>query len=150
MGVDEHGCVLHERLGIFKPMPIHRDNGFLFADDIGIVPMLGIESAQLQECIREVKRRDLRGVFGTRTYFLEDNLNFLNQLSGLKQLWFYELELKDSSGVYTQPELELFCVGKRKDGVDFSRLPALRHLIWSYQAKDRGIETLAHLKPLNI
>ena len=132
-------------------MPIVRIGEFLKADDIGITPMLGIESSNIQRCITAVKRQQLKGAFGCPAFgFREKNLDFLHDLPQLIQLWFWEVSLQDVGGIYALENLELFNVHNRTKGIDFLRLSKLKKVIWHYQPKDTGLADLPELEQLYV
>jgi hypothetical protein len=132
-------------------MPITRIGDFLRADDIGITPMLGIESSNIQACIAEVKRLGVKGIFGCSAFdFRENNLDFLNDLPELIQVWLWEVSLQDVGGIYALQNLELFLVHNRTQGIDFSRLQKLKQVIWHYQPKDTGLAQLPDLEQLDV
>jgi len=96
-------------------MPIELDErGFIIWADAIQTPSLGLDSDQLPECIAEVKRRDLKGVFGTVPYFREPDLHFLNQLPSLTDAAFWDITLSDISGLYGLSHLTYLRIsGKR-------------------------------------
>lgn len=132
-------------------MPIKRIGKFLETDDLGIVKSLGIESAQLDECVSEIERRKIEGVFGTPCFgFKEEKLDFLKRLSGIRQVWFWDIALKSIDGIYEQTNLEYFGVSPKRPGIDFSRLQHLHDAVWHPVRNDTGIDALGNLKRLDI
>ena len=82
-------------------MPINfNDDGYVYWPDAWHTPSLGIQSAQLDNCIQEIRNRKLKGVFGTVPYFLEKNLNFLDQLTEIESAAFWDVSLNNLDAVY--------------------------------------------------
>lgn len=132
-------------------MPIARVGKFLETSDLGITHSLGIESFQLKECLSEINRRKIQGIFGSPAFgFTEDNLNFLKDISDIKQVWFWEINLKDISGLYNQKKIEYFCLSPKRPPIDFSAFTDLHDLIWEPINNDKGIEDLQQLVRLDI
>ena len=132
-------------------MPIARAGKFLETADLGIVHSLGIESAQLDDCVAEINRREIRGVFGCPVFgFQERNLDFLERLQEIRQVWFWEIDLKDIAGLYSQPTLAYFGLSPKRPAVDFSHLPRLRDVVWHPVKHDRGLEQLTQLERLDV
>ena len=132
-------------------MPIARTGNFLTVDDIGFTPSLGIESGNMDACIREVNRLGLKGVFGCPCFgFRETDLDFLPRMPQLIQVWLWEVSIGDVSGIYALEDLQLFNVHNRKQGIDFARLPRLKHAIWYYQSKDVNLGRLQGLDQLDV
>ena len=132
-------------------MPITRVEKFLETDDLGIAHSLGIESGHLDDCVAEVNRRGIRGVFGSSVFgFKEDNLDFLNQLQGIRQVWFREIDLKDVAGLYSQKSLEYFGITTKRPAIDYSCFTELRYIVWEPIKHDSGIEKLKYLESLDV
>lgn len=132
-------------------MPIARTGRFFETDDLGIVKSLGMESAHLPACIDEIKRRGIQGVFGCPAFgFGEDNLDFLAELSGIRQVWFWEVSLRRIDALYRQEDLEYFGIHPKRPPIDFSRLQRLRDAVWEPVAGDSGIDRLTRLRRLDI
>jgi hypothetical protein len=132
-------------------MPITRIGKYLESADLGITNSLGIESIQLESCIREIQKRKILGAFGSPAFgFEEDNVNFFNELPFLKQVWFWEINLKDISGLYALNELEYFGVQDKRPAIDFSKFPKLKKAVWQPVRKDSGLEQLANLRELDV
>ena len=132
-------------------MPIARTGDFLTVNDLGYTPSLGIESGQIDACIREVNRLGLRGVFGCPCFgFRETTLDFLHRMPQLLQVWIWEASIGDVNGIYALHDLPLFHVHNRTQGIDFSRLPRLKHAIWYYQPKDTNLAQLQALDQLDV
>ena len=71
-------------------MPIERIGKFLEFEDLGITHSLGIETDQLNSCLKEIKKRDIKGVFGCPVFgFKEDNFDFMNEIPFVIQVWFW-------------------------------------------------------------
>jgi hypothetical protein len=132
-------------------MPIARIGRFLETADLGIVHSLGIESEQLDDCIAEINRRGIRGVFGCPVFgFKESNLDFLNQLHEIQQVWFWEIDLKDITGLYSQKNIELFGMSPKRPAIDFSCFTRLRDMVWQPIKHDAGVEKLQRLARLDV
>lgn len=132
-------------------MPIARVGKFLETADLGIAHSVGIESAQLDDCVDEINRRDIRGVFGCPYFgFRESNLNFLNRLCKIRQVWLWEFDLDDIEGLYSQKNLEYLGISPKRPAIDFSCFPRLRDLVWQPIKHDVGIEKLKLLERLDV
>lgn len=131
-------------------MPIERKGRFLVSQDLAEVPSLGIESANLSECIHEAKLRSYKGVFGTPTFgFEESSLDALTELKQLESVWFWDVSLKDISALYELPALKSFGVHPKRPAIDFSRLKSLQSVVWHHKPTDVGIGSL-NLKLLHV
>lgn len=132
-------------------MPIARVGQFFEAADLGITASLGIESAQLSECIAEINRRQIRGVFGSPAFgFAERELAWLIPLREIRQVWLWDVHLSDIEGLYSQPTLTYLGILPKRPAIDFSRFGALSDLVWQPVAHDRGIEQLTQLERLDV
>jgi hypothetical protein len=132
-------------------MNIHREGKFFVGNDLQGNLLLGIESGQLADCVAETKRRKAYGVFGSPGFgFHEDNLDFLNDLPGLKSIWFWDIALKNIDGVYALKKLRKFGVHDKRPPIDFARLPKLERVTWKYEAKDTGVSALPELRELDL
>lgn len=124
---------------------------FLEVEDLGITASLGIESGKIEECIGEIRRRKMRGAFGSSRFgFHEDRLEFLAQLPELEQVWFWDIELKDIDAIYALHGLRYFGVHEKRPNIDFSRFPELEHVVWFPRANDLGMEHLPKLRNLDL
>jgi hypothetical protein len=132
-------------------MPIARVGKFLETADLGITHSLGIESERLDDCVNEINRRGIRGVFGCPVFgFKESNLDFLGNLNEIKQVWFWEIGLKDIEGIYSQKHIEYFGIFPKRPAIDFSFFTRLHDLVWQPIKNDRGIEKLKTLERLYV
>jgi hypothetical protein len=132
-------------------MPIAREGQFLITRTMGNVPHLGLESAQLTECIAEVKKSAWKGVFGSPLFgFRESTLDALRSLPWLESVWFWEIDLENIDALYELPALRSMGVSPRRPPIDHSRLPSLTNLTVHPIAKDCGIEQLMHLEVLSV
>jgi hypothetical protein len=132
-------------------MPIeyaNRSNGFILWPDAGYAPSLGIESDQLQACIREVKRLALKGVFGTVPYFRETELDFLAELPELESVQFWDVKLSKISALYGLTRLRFLRLTDQRPPLDFARLGSLEGVVWNYVPKDTGSASLRKLQEL--
>ena len=132
-------------------MPIARVGKFFETADLGIVHSLGIESVQMGDCIAEINRRGIRGIFGCPVFgFQESNLDFLERIHEMKQVWFWEVDLNDISGLYSQKTLEYFGMSPKRPAIDFSSFTRLRDIVWHPIKHDSGIEKLKWLERLDV
>lgn len=132
-------------------MPVKRVGKFLECEDLGITPSLGIESGMIEECVGEIRRRKLRGAFGSSRFgFHEDNLEFLKQLPELEQVWFWDIDLKDIDGLYCLNKLRFFGIHEKRPAIDFSRFAELEHVVWFPRAGDHGLEKLSKVRNLDL
>jgi hypothetical protein len=130
-------------------MPIERKNGFLEFHDLGITPSLGLESSRLADCIAEVQRREWRGVFGNPGFgFRESDLDFLEALPELEQVWLWDGQLKDIEGLYALRDLRYLGIHPDRPGIDFSRFLSLETLVWAHNKHDPGVAELPMLREL--
>jgi hypothetical protein len=131
-------------------MPIAREGSFFVSQDRTVVPSLGLESANLDACIREAKLHPYKSVFGSPVFgFLEESLDALNELPHLEFVWFWDIALKNIEGIYALSKLKSFGVHPKRPAIDFSRLQSLRQLVWTYKPTDTGVSSL-QLKRLHI
>ena len=132
-------------------MPIERIEKFLETSDLGITHSLGIETNQIDDCVREVKSRNIQGVFGCPVFgFKQDDMNFFHKIPFIRQVWFWEIKLKDIDGLYALKELEYFGVSDKRPSIDFSRFPSLRKAVWQPIRKDSGLDELDNLEELDV
>lgn len=132
-------------------MSIHREGDYYVWADLQKRLRCGIDSECLEACIEEANRRNAYGVFGHPDFgFREDNLDFLAKLSRIRSIWFWDVDLRDVSGLYELPELRSFGVHTNRPAVDFSRLKKLETIVWIYKAKDSGIATLKTVRDLGV
>ncbi len=132
-------------------MPIHRDNGFLVDTDLEGRLSIGIESRCVEACVAEVAARGAVGVFGSPTFgFKEDDLNFLEHLPDLEKISFWDVALRDVTGVYSLRSLRHFAVHPKRPAVDFGRLTTLEEMVWHYTPKDTCLDSLDALRLLHV
>ena len=132
-------------------MPIKRISNFLESDDLGITHSLGIESDQLSACIKEIRDRNIQGAFGCPVFgFKEEDLDFFHEIPFIRQVWFWEIKLKDIAGLYALEGLEYFGVSEKRPSIDFSRFPSLRKAVWHPIRNDSGLGDLGNLEELDI
>jgi len=121
-------------------MPIQEENGFLVTRDLGITPALAIETGKIDKCIEHINRMHFRGVFGSPSFgFKQDNLNFLDRIPQMIQLWFWDINLKNIDAIYSLEELRYCGINPKRPSIDFSRLPKLKTLISDWNRKDIGL-----------
>jgi hypothetical protein len=132
-------------------MPIRRVGKFLETEDLGITHSVGIESGMVDECVAEILRRNVRGVFGSSCFgFREDNLDFLRSTPDIEQVWFWEINLKDVEGLYALKNLRYFGIHEKRAPIDFSRFSNLERIVWQPRIKDSGVEQLSNLRHLDL
>jgi hypothetical protein len=132
-------------------MPIERVGKYLETADLGIAHSIGIESVQLSDCIAEINRRGIRGVFGCPDFgFKESNLDFLSRLHDIRQVWFWEINLDDIAGLYSQKSLAYFGISPKRPAIDFSCFAGLRDMVWHPIKRDAGVEKLKKLERLDV
>jgi len=133
-------------------MPIKKDeNGFYFWSDAHQTPSLGIETERLQDCIDELLRRGLSGVFGTTPHFQGGDLGFVRQMPDLESVEFWGVPISDLSALCDLAHLRFLRLfdGKRP-GLDFGRLSQLQGMVWEYSKKDVGSGSLPNLTFLHL
>ena len=132
-------------------MPIERIDKFLETSDLGVTHSLGIETHLIDDCIREIQKRNILGVFGCPVFgFKQDNLDFCQDMPFIRQVWFWEINLKDIEGLYALSNLEYFGVSDKRPPIDFSRFPRLKKAVWQPIKNDSGLENLVELKELDV
>lgn len=130
-------------------MPVTRVGEFLIFDDLGITPSLGIETGNLENCISEVLRLNIRGVFGCPAFgFNQDELDFLVKMPNLTQVWFWDINLKNISGLYKLGDLKYFGIHDKRPPIDFTKLPNIETMIWHYNRRDQGVDSLEKLRKI--
>lgn len=132
-------------------MPIERVDKFLETSDLGIAHSLGIETHKIDDCIKEIQRRNILGAFGCPVFgFKQEDLDFFRKIPFIRQVWFWEIDLKDIDGLYALKELEYFGVSDKRPSIDFSRFPNLKKAVWHPIRNDSGLETLNKLEELDV
>lgn len=132
-------------------MAIERVGKFLETSDLGITHSLGIETRQIDDCIREIQSRNIQGVFGCPVFgFKQDDMDFFHKIPFIRQVWFWEIKLKDIDGLYALKELEYFGVSDTRPSIDFSRFPSLKKAVWQPIRKDSGLDELDNLEELDV
>ena len=132
-------------------MPIQyvREPGeFIWWPDATHTPALGIESDRLKACIAEVKRRALRGVFGTAPYFREQSLAFLRELTHLEAVAFWDIPLRDISALYELASLRYLRLTADRPAIDFAKMLSLQKVVWHHLAGDVAIDEVPQLREL--
>lgn len=122
-------------------MPIQREGKFLITRDLGITSSIGIQTKKIRNCIAEANARPFDGVFGHPSFgFTGTDLDFLNQLPHVRQVWFWGCQFDSIEGVYSLSGLEYCGLNENKrPGIDFSRFPRLETLITHWNPKDTGL-----------
>ncbi len=132
-------------------MPIERIGKYLETADLGIAHSLGIETDQIEDCISEIQERKIYGTFGCPVFgFKQDNLDFLCEIPFIKQVWFWEVNLKDISGLYALENLEYFGVHEKRPPIDFSKLSNLTKAVWHPVKNDYGLGKLSKIRELDV
>jgi len=130
-------------------MPIeYYKNKFIFWPDANHTPSLGIDSDRLPECLAEVKCRSLKGVFGTRPFFRENNLDFLATVPWLEAAQFWDVQLKNLAGLYALTNLQHLRLSGSRPPLILDRFSKIHSLVWEYDAKDSGCQLLPVLENL--
>lgn len=138
-------------------MPIARQTSGFFEwhEPLNPVPALGVETARLDECIACYHKNSFRGLFGHKSFgFDQDNLDFLTHTPNAVFVWFWDVALRDITGLYALSELSYVGIHPQRSGIDFSRFPALRTAINHWNKADTGLSESAitdyhlwHYKP---
>ncbi|WP_211826654.1 hypothetical protein [Kistimonas asteriae] len=132
-------------------MPIERIDKFLETTDLGITHSLGIETNQINECIAEIKSRHILGVFGCPIFgFKQSDFDFFEKIPFIKQVWFWETNIKNIDGLYTLDDLEYFGVSEKRPPIDFSKFQKLKKVVWHPIKNDSGLEKINNLNELHI
>ena len=132
-------------------MPIALEDGFLQTHDLAHVTCLGIQSSRLAECVAEVRRNRLLGVFGSPSFgFTGSNLDFLSETPWLEAVWFWDVDVESVEGLYALEELRSFGVHPKRPPIDFARLPKLKRAVVEPKPKDRGLGELKELELLHV
>jgi 23S rRNA-intervening sequence protein len=131
-------------------MPIARERRFLRWPDMRPAPGLGLESSRLEECVQEINRGQVMGVFGSPVFnFYESDLNVLTRIPHVEAIWFWDVDLKNIDGLYALDALRKFGVHPKRPAIDFSKLPKLKQLVWHHTRQDRGVSDLVALESLH-
>ena len=102
-------------------------------------------------CIREIQDRKILGAFGCPFFgFKQENLDFLNQIPFIQQVWFWEISLKDISGLYSLKDLTYFGIHDKRPAINFSKFPKLKKAVWQPVRKDCGLGELDSLRRLDV
>jgi hypothetical protein len=132
-------------------MPIQRVGQFLITQDFEFALSLGIESHRLRDCVAEINRTGIKSAFAGRAFaFAEDNLDFLEELPHLKQIWFWEVKVCRIEGLYALKSLQHLGLHDQVPGIDFSRFQELRHVVSTYNPRDHGLEKLTNLEQIDL
>jgi len=132
-------------------VPIHRKGKFLVWPEHWETPSLGIETKRIDACIKEVRRKNYKGVFGSPAFgFRQNNLDFLADIPHLMHVWFWATELKNIDGLYALTNLTRCNAGEKRPKIDYSRLSNLDTLIWHHRTSDMGVGALKRLRQLDL
>mgnify|MGYP001088436270 CR=1 FL=1 len=115
-----------------------------------VLPSLGIESSNIDACIKEIKDNHIKGVFGACIFgFEEDNLDFLKEIPHIKQVDLWGVTIKNIDGLYYLKNLEsIFFDGNKPPAIDYSRFPKLKYVTDIYNKKDTGLENHSTVKKI--
>jgi hypothetical protein len=117
---------------------------------MGSADGLGLESSQLEDCVQEVIRLQIAGVFGNPAFgFREPTLDILARVPHVRAVWFWDIELQNVDGLYALDGLLDFGVHPKRPPIDFSRLPKLKRVVWEYKPRDTGVRDLKALESLH-
>jgi len=131
-------------------MAIKRDGRFLLWQDMPHTPGLGLESSQLAECIEEIRKVPFKGVFGHPSFGFHDvTLDALQAVPQTEAVWFWDVELRNIDALYSLTRLVYFGVHPKRPGIDFSRLPGLKRMVWFHKSSDSGVRSLHALESLH-
>lgn len=133
-------------------MPINiNDDGYISWPDFAArrdgapLPALGIRSADLDECIDELKRREYRAVFARDHFFNERSLDFLFRLPEVEAVSFGGVSLKSIDGLYSLPNLKVLNLVGKRPPIDFAKLEGLEYLNLGFTWGDSGFSHLKHV-----
>lgn len=126
-------------MAIEKINGIYRDAG---KEKLGILPAIGIDSENLEACIREIATNKVEGVFGHPNFgFRQDNFGFFQKIPHVKQINFWDVDIKNIDGIYHLNGLESFHVEPKRPGVDFSKFKRLKKIITDHHVADSGLSS---------
>ena len=112
---------------------------------------IGIETANLDSCIKEAKDKNAIAVFGSPSFgFKQSNIDFLSELPQIESVWFWDVKLDNIDGIYSLKKLKKFGIHPKRPGIDFSNFKDLEKFIWEYNKKDTGISQLKKVKLFHI
>ena len=134
-------------------MSVRNEDGFWVDRNLDgeLESSIGIESARLEACIAEAKRRRVEKVFGAPCFgFHGDDLDFLDSLPDVRTVWLWDVRLRSIEGLYSLTRLRMLGLPAERPGIDFTQLPTLEELTWNYQAHDRGLDSLERLTSLHM
>ena len=132
-------------------LPYSRDEtGFLYWPDAWGTPALGIESERLSECVDEVNRRGLKGVFASGRFFQDDDLDFLTQLPKTEMVEFWDTPMQDVSGLHGLNGLRYLRLSCKRPAMDYSEIAPLTHLVLEHKARDRNLGSQESLEDLRV
>ena len=132
-------------------LPYSRDDtGFLYWPDAWGTPALGIESERLSECVDEVNRRGLKGVFASGRFFQDDDLDFLTQLPKTEMVEFWDTPMQDVSGLHGLNGLRYLRLSCKRPAMDYSEIAPLTHLVLEHKARDRNLGSQESLEDLRV
>jgi hypothetical protein len=132
-------------------MPIDfNNNGSIYWADSPQTPSLGIRSKDIDKCISELKRRKLKGIFGTVPYFTEETLDFLYEVPWVEAAQFYDIDLKSVDGLYHLPNLKYLRISGKRPPIDFGKLTTLTLLVLEYHKRDQRLYELTNLQEMHL
>lgn len=107
---------------------------------------LGIDSDNIKGCIEEYNTGNYEGIFGNYGFgFKEDNFDFLHELTNVKSIWFWEVNLKNTEGIYTLDSLGSFGLHGKRNGINFAKFPNLKVLSTDWISSDENLENCLNI-----
>lgn len=123
-------------------MPIQREaSGFFeWHDRQDRVPLLGLVSGRVDQCVERFDEGGFQGLFGTGSFgFAQKDLDCLARFPTATHIWFWDVTLRDILGIYSLTRLRYFGINPKRPGIDFGRFPALQTVINWWIKDDRGL-----------
>lgn len=112
------------------------------------LPSLGLDSSNLEACIKEIKDNHIEAVFGASIFdFDESNLDFFQEIPFIKQVELWGVNLSNIEGLYYLKNLEaIFFNGNKPPAINYSKFLKLKYVIDVYNKNDTGLEKLLKVK----
>ncbi len=122
------------------PIKLESSGFYEWHDSMNGVPMLGISTARLDDCLTRYQDGNFYGLFGHESFgFEQDNLDFLSRTPDATHLWLWDVSLQNIDGIYKLTEPEYVGVNPKRPGIDFSCFETLRTAINHWIRSDKGI-----------
>lgn len=132
-------------------MPIsHDDRGFLFWPDAWETPAIGLETKRLQQCVDEIRARNIRGVFGRHPEFQEPDLSCLLELTDLTAVELWDVTLNDITALYGLSKLSHFRISGKRPPIKFEKMTSVQNLVLEHHKNDTGVSTLTNLMMMHL